>query len=1372
MKHHAFTIIWLFFNLAAFAQADSYQFTRLNVNHGLSHNQINCFLRDSRGFMWVGTSSGLNRFDGYTFKSFKNNVSDSTSLPYNDIRNLFEDPDGRIWIVTNFTTSVYDPRLERFYRDPAIMFREYSIPPGTINAIVKDSKGYFWFVHEQEGLFRYDARSKEPLHVLVVPKERRAVSSFMEDNRGDFWIVYRNGLFEKVDGKKYRTVYTCDLLLKRYPNEYPVYSMAIDKENDLWIYNPDNFNRGAFYFNTSRKSLRHITTKGEDGLKLNNDIVRDIVVGDNGLIWVSTDHGGINLIDKKRSTVRYILHDPEDDKSLSQNSINALYKDNEGIIWVGTFKKGLSYYHENMNKFALYRHQVSGAASLPHDDINQFVEDDRGNLWIGTNGGGLVYFNRSTNTFRQYQHDPRNPNSLSNNIIVSLCFDHEKKLWIGTYFGGLNCFDGKKFIRYRHDKKNPRSLPDDSVWEIIEDSNNNLWIGTLTGSVAVLGPDRKEFRSFTTPDGIYSGYVPALMEDGNGTIWVGTGYGVCLLKKGAEKFTNIIGNGTPGSLSNNNVLSLLDDSRGLVWVGTQEGLNLYNPATGTFRAFREDDGLPHNTILSILEDNTGNLWISTPNGISNMEVGTDPLNKDFSPSFRNYDESDGLQGRQFNESAALKTRSGELIFGGPNGFNLFRPDDIKLNKTKPPVVLIDFHIYDNSLQTGEKVNNRVVLPQSITVTDEVTLRHSDNVFSIEFAALSYFHPERNHYKYKLEGFNKEWLTTDGRSRKVTYTNLDPGDYVFTVVASNSDGFWNEEGASLRITVLPPFWKTKWAFGLYGLVILGALLLSRRLIQERERMRYRIEQERQEAHRTHELDMLKIKFFTNVSHEFRTPLSLILTPVERMLASASDAREKEQYQMIHRNARRLLNLVNQLLDFRKMEVEEIRLNESEGDVIAFLKEVVQSFSDLSEKKNIRLEFTTSVGKLETLFDQDKLEKIMFNLLSNAFKFTPEGGSVTVSLTLQESEKARQLAIAVADTGIGIPKENHTRIFERFFQNDLPKSMVNQGSGIGLSITKEFVRIHGGSIHLESEPDKGSCFTVLIPVKEISEIVVAEKPPVVELPKVNAAADMVLRDDQYVSGNGKSKPVILLVEDNEDFRFYLKDNLKVYYQLIEAANGLEGWKAAQQHLPDLVVSDVMMPEMNGIDLCRKLKNDRHTSHIPVILLTARTAPDQKMEGYQTGADDYVTKPFNFEILLSRIKNLISLRASLHQSFHQKIDVKASEISITSLDETLIKNALKSVEDRLSDPDFSVEDLSRELGMSRVHLYKKLLSLTGKSPLEFIRTIRLQRAAQLLEKSQLTVAEVAYKVGFNNPKYFAKYFREEYHVLPSHYGARKKS
>jgi signal transduction histidine kinase/ligand-binding sensor domain-containing protein/DNA-binding response OmpR family regulator len=1318
--------------------------------------------------MWFGTISGLNRFDGYTLKVFRNDPRDPHSIINDDIIAISEDHEGKLWLYTNGGMDIFDPATESFLHTGYDLLHSLSIPGGMIRDIKKDKYGNYWYVHTTEGLYQFNPRTgmtkkvrhHKPVHNLSASDEITAVN---EDNEGKFWIIHRDGTIVSLDPLTTEVLNETTILRTVIQDSLRDYGFIVDSDKELWAYAKDT-DQGVFRIDTKTGKLQQID-KTSTGFKLNTDIVRGVIEDNNGLIWVATDHGGVNLIDKKRGTVRYILHHQEDKNSLGQNSINVTYKDNQGIIWIGTFKSGVSFYHPDMIRFPLYRHHLEGEGSLPFDDVNAFAEDDKGNLWIGTNGGGLIYFDRSKNSFKQFLHDPKDPNSLSNNVIVCLFIDHTNKLWIGTYFGGLNCYDDKKFTRYQHDLSNPHSLADNNVWEIYEDRYHALWIGTISRGVDRMDREKGIFEHFPqdAANSVHTSYVPEFEEDADGNLWIGTGYGIDIYNYQTKTFQHILSEASnPSSLSNNSVMSMLRDSRGNMWIGTHGGLNLYNKQTKKFRSFKTEDGLPHNSILTLQEDNQGAIWVSTPNGLSKVEMQQD-VHDEANITFTNYDELDGLQGQQFTENAALKTSRGELVFGGGHGFNIFQPEDIRKNTEIPSVVLTDFQVFNRHVGIGEQVDGRILLEKVIAHTPKVFLKHLSNVFSIEFTALSFFHQEKTRYKYKLEGFNKDWVLANAEQRQVTYTNLDPGEYTFKVMASNNDGVWGDESVQLKITVLPPFWKTRAAFFMYIVVVLAALLITRRLIQKRERVKFAIEQERREAMRMHELDVMKIKFFTNISHEFRTPLTLILTPIEKILRNTKDSEQASQFQLIQRNAKRLLNLVNQLLDFRKMEVQELKFNRSEGDIISFIKDTVYSFSDLSEKKDIKLNFKSNLASIETLFDQDKLEKILFNLLSNAFKFTPQHGSVTVDLTVEMRDGGKSLVIAVSDTGIGIPFDKQEKIFERFFQHDVPGNLVNQGSGIGLSITKEFVRIHGGSIDVKSEVGVGSTFTVVLPLPEV----VAHEVAPVAIENISITPPVLQEDHHDLS----RKPLLLLVEDYEDFRFYLKDNLKLHYRIVEAKDGVEGWSKALSALPDLIVSDVMMPGMNGMELCRKIKNDSRVSHIPVILLTARTAEEQKLEGYQTGADEYITKPFSFEILQSRIRHLIHQRELFHQKFNNKIDVKASAISITSLDEKLIQKAIKCVEEKISDPDFSVEDLSRELGMSRVHLYKKLQALTGKSPLEFIRSIRLQHAAQLLEKSQLTVSEVAYKVGFNNPKYFAKYFREAYQILPSAYASSKR-
>lgn len=1357
----------------AMAQPNNYQFVRYSAEKGLSHNQVNCFLKDRKGFVWIGTAEGLNRFDGYTFKIFKYNPSDSTTLSDHHILDLFEDADGFIWINTRKGYNIYDPATERIDKDANKAAKRLGLPDADFNRVLKNKNGDFWIHHNRLGLLQYVSSSKRLVKIRFSPQMQQAatqekaanpvISDFNEDENGNLWIVYNNGFLARLDSKTYIPTYQSSLLQARNFGNSVNHRVFVDADGEPWVYIIKAV-RGAFYFDTRKNELISVNKSASD-FKLNNNIVSAIISGPDGKIWIGTDHGGINLIDKEKRSVTFLQHNPNDPKTISQNSIMTLYKDPTGMIWAGTFKTGFCNYHKNIFKFSLIRNLPSSPGSLPFDDVNVFAEDKKGNIWIGANGGGLIYFDRKKNTFKQYRNIPGDASSLSNDVVVSLLLDKSDILWIGTYFGGLNSFDGKTFKRYLHNPADSASLIDDRVWEIYEDSKRRLWIGTLGDGLDLFDRQKNTFKHYRpfAPNSISSDYIAAILEDKDGDIWIGTAYGIDVLKKSTGKFVHFGHDArNPGSISSDAVISLAKDQLGNIWIGTSQGLNVYEKKRNTFITYNSENGLPDNSILTIAVDRKQDLWLGTTKGLVHFHItkrnGTLPEKFEI----RAYNEVDGLQGRSFNENAAIRLRSGELIFGGANGFTIFDPEKLEDESVGSDVVLTDFQIFNKSIKPDEKLDGKVVLEKSISVTDEIRLNYSQNVFTIEFAALNFLHWDKNHYLYTLEGFNDQWFEADNNTRKVTYTNLDPGNYVFKVKIKEGNAVSGER--ILKIKIDPPFWKTPLAYVLYILAIIGALAVARWILLERERLNFRIEQERREALQLHELDMMKIKFFTNVSHEFRTPLTLMLTPLESLLKNLqADSGVRNQLSMIHRNARRLLNLVTQLLDFKKLEVEETEFRPEKGDIIQFIREITHTFSYLSERKHIAFTFQTDVESRYSLFDHEKLSRIMYNLLSNAFKFTPEHGKVSVKTRILVFEDQEQLEVLVEDSGIGIPKEAQEKVFNRFFQHALPDHMVNQGSGIGLAITREFVKLHGGNIAVESEEGRGSTFTIYLPLHAVQGGNDETEPLKVPVKEELFEAEMP------VAENPKNKPVLLLVEDNDEFREYLREVLQRDYQIHEAPNGKIGLEIILDMIPDLIVSDVMMPEMDGMQLCRTVKSDGRISHIPVILLTARAEEEQQLQGYETGADAYVTKPFRLDILQAQIRNLIKLREQFQKQFQKHIRIEPSEITVLSLDEQFITKAVKVVEEHIGDSEFTVEQLSSEMAMSRMYLYKKLLSLTGKTPVEFIRIIRLRRAASLLEKSNLSVSEIAYQVGFNNPKYFAKQFKEEYKVLPTEF--RKK-
>lgn len=1362
-------LIWfilLLQSLAAFAQSERYNFSKLDIHTGLSHNQVNAVLKDPDGFLWFGTMSGLNRYDRYSYRIFRKNHNDSSSLKDNNVLALYELPDRKMWVSTRGGHCIYNPDTEKFDADYFSYLRLLGLPAGMIANIVKGNNGRYWFLYDNMDLYLYSAadkstkqfRQQDTLHLS------EKITSVRETKDGKLWLVSQNGFLQEYDIAQDKLIFSSTALQKQNTGTNPN-SLFIDSDGDIWVW---CYTYGVFLFHPQDNTIRRFNENSFPS-SLSSNIVSQIVQDNNGLIWVGSDHGGVTLIDKRNNfRTSYLWNDPKDPKSISQNSITTLYKDDDGIIWVGTYKQGVNYFNSNIVQFPYYHYQGLNAKSLQYDDVNRFVEDRFGNIWIGTNGGGLIYFDRENNTFKQYLHDPNNKNSLSTNVIVSLWIDHSDVLWIGTYMGGLNSFDGKKFSHYRHDDHDSLSLADDRVWEIFEDRDQNLWIGTLGGGLDRFNRRTNKFDHYKGKAGSsFPNYIFSILQDRKGNLWIGTNAGVAVFEKNKDIPDFYQHTNNKNSLSSSNVSCILEDNKGRIWLGTPEGLNLFNEQTKDFQIFTTSDGLPDNMILNILEDNHQTIWLSTSNGLCNAIPKQ--VNNSLAFSIINYDEMNNLQNREFNDNAALKTRAGELIFGGPSGFNIINPDKVKRPAYHPKIVFTSLQILNKDVEPGRLINNRILLPQALSRLQHIDLKYKENVFSIEFASLDFGRNTRDKYAYMMEGFNSDWFYTDGGQRRATYTNLNPGHYVFKVKVLDGDGSWSDV-KTLQINIEPPFWRTPVAYIIYMVIAAGLFLLARRITLDRIRMRFEVRQQRREAERAHALEQLKTKFFTNVSHEFRTPLSLIIAPLDKIIKHTTDKEQAKQLNLVQRNAKRLLNLVNQLLDFRKMEVQEVRLHPSIGDIIRFCKETSHSFTDIAEKKKIQFSFSSNIDSLEIFFDKDKIEKILFNLLSNAFKYTHDNGVVGLNLIYNppvNDEGDGTLAIEVKDTGIGIPADQHEKIFERFFQTEVPESMMNQGTGIGLAITKEFVKLHNGIITVKSEPEQGTCFTVLLPARKIYEF----SARTVTTPILAENAEQIISEENKKGGKKKT---IIIVEDNEDLRFYLKDNLKGQYHIEVAINGKEGWEKIKRLNPDLVVSDIMMPLMDGVELARKIKTETLTAHIPVILLTAMGSEEKQLEGLKAGVNDYITKPFTFEILASRIRNLLAQQQLLQKRFQAQIEVNPEEVTVTPVDEKFLKQALEAVEKQIDNHNFSVEDLSREMCMSRVTLYRKIVSLTGRSPLDFIRSIRLKRAAQLLGKSGMSVAEVAYRVGFNDPKVFSKFFKEEFNILPSQYIAniRNKS
>ncbi len=1359
MKRLLLTILGISY-LIHLSGMNDISFKHLGLKDGLSDSQITHIMQDSKGFMWFSTTYGLNRYDGYTFKSFIRNSKDPHSLPDNSVKDVQEDADGLLWVhLARYGYVYYDPQKETFHPDKPLLQAKYGIPDPSVLMYIDKEKN-IWS-HNYNGTYYYNVKKQKLIFYPTDEKFRErgiGISCIAEDKDGII-LLYINGYFERIDRNSNEIVFRNDYLVDTSDNGQGWNTICVDMDGDYWLYGSDN--GGIWLYKTSTNQWEHLNTQKESPYILSSNQIRDVKNDAHGQIWIATDHGGIDIINKKQHTIKYLKSDLFNERSILQNSVNCLYSDRSGGIWVGYYKRGISYYNESIFKFRTdYLSEFNRIKNFSAD-VNAINEDEQANLWLGTSNG-LIHINRKTNERKIYQHDS-NKNSLPGDVIVSMLKTKDGKIWIGTYRDGLSVFDGHTFTNYIHQPNNPNSLINNNVWALAEGEDGYIWIGTLGNGLQGFDPRTGKFTCYPMPDeDAERVYISSICVGRDKNLYMATSNGLAVFSPPTKTFEKRLSNkkGTQ-KLSHPNINDVYEDSRGLIWIATAEGLNIYD---------RKNDkiiNLGNEIIQAIVEDNNKNIWVTTTNSIINIIVNVDPTSEEYAYTCHRYSELDGLQNQQFNTRSLFKTAKGEIIAGGVRGMSFFDPEGLKYNSNTPKIEFTELQIFNKEVNIDSVYNGNRILTKSLSYTPEIKLKHSQNVFSVSFSAMNYILPEKTKYLYMLEGFNTDWMTAD--ANKLTYTNLTPGTYILKVKAINSDGFSNHEISELKIVISPPFWASPLAYLLYSLLLIGILFLARRQILRNERQKYKLAQIEQEAQQKHEIDDMKLRFFTNISHELRTPLTLIISPLENVIKHTTNGEQKSKLEMVHRNAIRLLGMVNQLLDFRKSDVKGHQLNPAQGDIVDFIHNVSNSFIEYSEKKNVRLIFFSAVKELFMVFDEDKMSKIIMNLLSNAFKFTPEGGRVDVSLDwLPATEKQpEQLEIKISDTGIGIKDEDKELIFERFYQVQQKEGQKTDGSGIGLHLAKEFVSLHNGTITVLDNVGKGSVFIIMLPIVRAQAIQEQKATSIQEdiKPPVEMTSDDNLSENN-TENKEKQLPVILIVDDNEDFRSFMHDSLTSEYRVETAADGAKAWAMIPELQPDIIVSDVMMPEMDGNELSRLVKTDIRTSHIPLILLTARSAKEQKLEGLESGADDYITKPFDFDILSLRIKKLLQLRQKRQENFNPQMEIAPSEITITSLDEKLIKKAIKYVEDNISRSELSVEELSGELNMSRVHLYKKILSITGKTPIEFIRIIRLKRAAQFLRESQQTVSEIAYQTGFSNPKFFRKYFKEEFGVLPSEY------
>ena len=1341
------------------------EFEHFSSENGMPANSCLSLLQDSKGFIWIGTANGLAKFDGYDFTSYTHNIEDSSSIASNSIWSMMEDRNGLLWFGTERGgINIFDRDTEKFTHFLHDQADVSSLGTGLVAAIIEDSEGVVWIATRGGGLNRYNREAGNFTRFTHDPGNEGSISSDM------------------------------------------VVSLLEDSNGDLWA---GTWGAGLNLLDKASGNFRHYLPNPDDPGSISGSEIPAIYEDVNGNLWFGTTHKGFDRYDRANDRFINYRHDPLNPNSLIHNTVFRISGDSEGNLLIGTWGGGLDVFDPVSERFTHYSSSEQDE-SLSDDYIFSILPDRTGALWIGTDDA----LNRSDLFKKPFMHfvSPQDvPGRLVSQPVVSLYQDREGLIWAGTTDGFYSLDPLTGIVHETYKISNDAMVRDHSVTAIAEDRNGFLWFGTSQGTLIGL---RKRDGSLTRYG--YSGkaleYAPGKMvssiycgrdnviwlaTEGDGLIkfdlntqtaeqfipgfnitdlrimrdlkpladeqlLIGTRSGLLVFDQVSETFHQA---GAEDSLRNAsiislNIFSLLPQGKNRFWIATvNEGLFTFNSNEGSLISIGDDHGLNDNHIFCLTSDGGNNLWAGTKKGVSRI----DPVTY----SVRNYEHHDGLPVGEIRKAIQLK--DGSIVLGGTAGLVQFRPEDLKDNPFLPQLAFTNLMLNNKSLNP---LSDRSPLSKPIGECDEVTFKHNQDVITLEYAAMHYGDPGRNLFSYILEGFDKEW-TTNTDKRSVTYANLSPGKYVFRLKAANHDGIWNDEGISLRIIVNPPWGRTYLAYAVYLILLLTGLYFLRRYELNRQRVKHELELEKLRSESLVNLDTMKSGFFANISHEFRTPLSLIMGPSESIIECSKDEFTRKQARAIRRNAGRLLSLINQLLDLSKIEAGKLRLQASKGNLVSFTKMMVMSFESLAANKDITLLFHPGSDQVDVWFDHEKMEKILSNLIVNAIKFTPAGGEVTVSIRSREDLEMAE--ITVKDNGIGIDENSIGKIFDRFYRADISAIKENEGTGIGLALTRELVELHNGMISAESKPGEWTVFTVMMPMGDshFSEEEILPSSPEQSVDGHSLLPQAEFEDHFLAAPSAESelaedeeKPIVLIVEDNFDFRAYLKDILGPDYTIREAVNGEQGIQKARNIVPDLIISDIMMPGTDGNAMTETLKKELPTSHVPIILLTARSDQESKLAGLLTGADDFLTKPFDPKELRIKVKNLIEIRRSLQEKYSGLI-LKSNEGNGKipgAIDEQFMEKILAVIEDHYDDENFRIERFARELGMSRTQLHRKIKALMGKSASQFIRSVRLIKAKKLIEENGMTISEIAYSVGFSSPAYFTRCFREEFGVPPS--------
>lgn len=1322
---NTFCVLACFF-ITIFCQAQSveehYYFKNLSIRNGLSQNTVNAILQDRKGFMWLGTKDGLNRYDGLSFRKFKHDAANPRSIGNSFITSLYEDFNGNIWVGTDAGVYIYYPEKEAFEEFDCQSLEKTRIER-SVSMIAGDKQGRVWIAVEAQGMFCYDARQKL-LRNYPLSEISSNIKCFTFDSGGTLWLgFYGDGLYYSKDNLATVHPYGSPEDGKREFEGGVITKIVQGNYNCLYI---GSVKEGVSELNLTSGQVRNLLAIDESGESI---FCRDLLPYSDNELWIGTE-SGIYIYNLRTAQFIHLRASLYDSYSLSDNAIYALYKDREEGLWIGSYFGGVDYYPRQYTYFAKY-YPKNIANSLHGKRVREFCRADDGTLWIGTEDGGLNHFNPKTKEFHFFE-----PSAGFTNIH-GLCMDGSH-LWVGTFSKGLRVIDTRTgmVLRTYTEGHTPHSLNDNSIFSICRTSAGEIYLGTLFG---LLRYNRTQDNFDRIPE-LNGKFVYDIKEDSYGNLWLATyANGAYCYDVSVRRWKNYVFDAEDEkSLPYDKVLSVFEDSYRQIWLTTQGGgFCLFHPDTETFTRYGLKDGLPNDVVYQIVEDDDRFLWLTTNNGL----VRFDPKTMEM----KVFSTANGLPTNQFNYRSGFKDEAGNIYLGSINGFVAFDPRTFAENRQVPAVAITDFLLFNKEVSVGETDSP---LKSSITFSDKVVLTADQNSFSFRIAALSYQAPRMNKLMYKLEGFDEGWLTI-GESPLVTYSNLGYGDYVFKVKASNSDGVWNEQETSLHLSILPPFYLSGWAYCFYVLFFMGCLVCVIFYFKKRNYRKQHRQMEMLEQEKEREVYHAKIDFFTNVAHEIRTPLTLIKGPLENIILKKEvDSETKEDLYIMKQNTERLLNLTNQLLDFRKTETRGFRLNFTECDVVAVLRETYLRFTSLAKQKGLDFILELPQECFMADINQEALTKIISNLLNNGVKYA----STYLRISLETDEKV--FHIRTFNDGEMIPDTMKEEIFKPFVRLD-KEDEVTTGTGIGLALSRSLAELHQGSLMME-KGEEVNCFCLTLPVNQDSTITLLAE-------NVSQVEENSCGWEQEETDTKEKKPMILVVEDNPDMLAFIRKQLTTEYSVLTAMNGIEALAVLDNHYVNLVVSDVMMPQMDGFELCKTIKLDLSYSHIPVVLLTAKTNIQSKIEGLELGADAYIEKPFSVEYLLANISSLIHNREKLRQTFAKSPFVAANTMALTKADEEFIWKLNDIIQANLHNSEFSMEDMADALKMSRSSFYRKIKGVLDLSPNEYLRLERLKQAAQLLKEGKSRVNEICYTVGFNSPSYFSKCFLKQFGVLP---------